>query len=111
MPRWQRIAAAASHHLLYVCMIVQPLSGYLGSSFTKYPIIYFGTKLPHWGWDAPALKEICSTVHLTSATILIALVALHIAAALKHRFVDRDRVFQRMWRWGPPVGTDERSVR
>jgi cytochrome b561 len=108
MPRWERIAASANHLLLYACMIVQPVSGYLGSSFTKYPIIYFGNKLPHWGWDAPALKAICSTVHLTSATLLIALIALHIAAALKHRFVDRDRVFQRMWSWRPPVDADER---
>jgi cytochrome b561 len=56
LPRWQRITAAASHHLLYLCMVVMPVSGYLGSSFTKYPIVFFGTKLPHWGWDAPALK-------------------------------------------------------
>ena len=49
LPRWQRITAAASHHLLYLCMVVMPVSGYLGSSFTKYPIVFFGTKLPHWG--------------------------------------------------------------
>ena len=72
------------------------MSGYLGSSFTKYPIIYFGHKLPHWGWDAPALKEICSMVHLTSATLLIALIALHVTAALKHWLVDRDGIMQRM---------------
>ncbi len=102
MPRWQRITANASHHLLYVCMVVMPVSGYLGSSFTKYPIIYFGTKLPHWGRDAPALKELCSTVHLTTVTILIALIVLHIGAALKHRFVDRDGVFARMLTWRRP---------
>ena len=97
MSRWERIAAKATHLLLYVCMATMPLTGYLGSSFTKYPILYFGTRLPHWGWDAPALKELCSQVHLTTVVIFIALIALHIAAALKHWLIDRDGTFERMW--------------
>ena len=96
MPRWQVRAARASHVLLYAALIVQPLVGYLGSSFTKYPIRYFGFTLPHWGWDAPALKELCSAVHFSLACLITALVALHIAAALKHLLVNRDGVFQRM---------------
>lgn len=99
MPRWQRIGATASHHLLYLCMVIMPVSGYLGSSFTKYPIVFFGTKLPHWGWDAPALKEICSSVHLTTVVIMLAIIAVHVAAALKHRWLDRDGVFERMLVW------------
>ena len=97
MAKWERIAAKANHVLLYVCMVVMPVSGYLGSSFTKYPIIYFGMKLPHWGWDAPLLKEICSQVHFTTVVIFITLIAIHIAAAVKHWLVDRDGVAQRMW--------------
>jgi cytochrome b561 len=94
---WQRGAARVSHYALYACMIVLPLSGYLGSSFTKYPIKYFGYTLPHWGWEAPALKELCSQVHFVTACVFITLIVLHIAAALKHRFVDRDGVFERMF--------------
>jgi len=97
MRAWQRIAAHASHYGLYACLITQPLSGYLGSSFTKYPILYFGHKMPHWGWDAPVLKEICSQVHFYCACVLIVLVALHVSAALKHLLVDRDGVFERMF--------------
>jgi len=99
MPRWERIAAKANHLLLYACMVTMPLTGYLGSSFTKYPILYFGMRLPSWGWDAPALKELCSQVHLTTVVIFIALIALHIAAALKHWLIDRDGAFERMWSW------------
>jgi cytochrome b561 len=95
--RWQRAAARVSHYALYVCMLVMPLSGYLGSSFTKYPIKYFGLTLPHWGWDAPHLKELTSQVHLVTVCVFIALIVLHVAAALKHRFVDRDGVFERMF--------------
>ena len=101
VPAWQRVAAKTSHVLLYVCMLVMPLSGYLGSSFTKYPIIYWGMRLPHWGWEAPALKELCSQVHLVTVTLFITLIAIHITAALKHLLVSRDGVFQRMWRISP----------
>lgn len=97
MPRWQVLAAHTNHWLLYACLIVQPIIGYLGSSFTKYPIKYFGYTLPRWGWDAPALKDLCSTAHFWLACTITALVALHVGAALKHLLLDRDGVFQRMW--------------
>ena len=108
VPRWQRIAAKTSHVLLYVCMIVMPVSGYLGSSFTKYPIIYWGVRLPHWGWDAPALKELCSQVHLVTVIVFITLIAIHTGAALKHLLINRDGVFQRMWprNWSAPGPTN-----
>jgi len=104
MSQWERIAAKTSHMLLYTCMIVMPVSGYLGSSFTKYPIVYFGMRLPHWGWDAPALKELCSQIHLTTVIVFITLIAIHIAAALKHRLIDRDGVFERMFAWPRSAG-------
>jgi len=96
MPRWQAQAAKASHFLLYAALIAQPVVGYLGSSFTKYPIKYFGTTLPAWGWDAPPLKAIFSGVHFALACLITGLVALHIAAALRH-LGRRDGVFERMW--------------
>ncbi len=96
LPRWQARAARLSHGLLYAALILQPLVGYLGSSFTRYPVKYFGATLPHWGWEAPALKQLCSNVHFALACLITALVALHIAAALKH-LVARDGVFERMW--------------
>jgi cytochrome b561 len=97
MASWQRAAAKVSHYALYACMVVLPVSGYLGSSFTKYPIKYFGYTPPHWGWEAPALKELCSEIHFLAASVFIVLIVLHISAALKHRFVDRDGVFERMF--------------
>ena len=97
MPAWERLAAKANHALLYICMIVMPVSGYLGSSFTKYPILYWGIKLPQWGWDSPELKDLCSQVHFVTVIIFIALIVIHIAAAAKHWLIDRDGVAQRMW--------------
>jgi cytochrome b561 len=75
---------------------MQPIIGYLGSSFTPYPIKYFGHSLPQWGWDAPQLKVLFSSLHLGMAWLITLLVALHVGAALKH-LVDRDGVFRRMW--------------
>lgn len=97
VPAWQRAAAKASHVLLYVCMVVMPLSGYLGSSFTKFPIVYWGTKLPNWGWDSPALKELMSQIHFYTVIVFVTLIAIHVCGALKHLLIDRDGVFQRMW--------------
>jgi len=96
LPRAQRLAASWTHAGLYVCMLLLPASGYLGSSFSRYPIKYFGAPVPHWGWDWPAAKALMSAVHLCAAWVLAALVAAHIAAALWH-LMRRDGLFSRMW--------------
>jgi cytochrome b561 len=92
---WQRGAALAVHRLLYVCMMVMPLTGFLGSSFTRYPIRYFGFVLPTPHIDWPAGKELMSDVHFATACLLAALVAVHVAAALWH-WLQRDGVAERM---------------
>ena len=96
MPRWQVRAAGASHLLLYACMITMPLAGYLGSTFSGYPIRYFGLTLPGWGWKDEALKDFFSAVHFVAALLLMLLITLHVLAALKHLWIDRDGVFHRM---------------
>jgi cytochrome b561 len=96
LPRAQHLAASATHWALYACMLLMPLSGYLGSSFTRYPIRYFGIELPHWGWDWPAGKAAMSALHAATAWMLGVLVAVHIAAALWH-LLRRDGLFSRMW--------------
>lgn len=98
LPDWQKLAAKASHLLMYLCMIIMPLSGYLGSSFTKYPIKYWGHTLPHWGWESAALKEICSQVHHATVIVFMVLIGIHLLAAIKH-MIARDGVIQRITRW------------
>jgi cytochrome b561 len=96
VPRWQRRAAAATHGLLYLCILLQPLSGYLASSFGKSSVLFFGIALPHWAWDDKPLRSFFGEVHGIVGTALAVLIALHVLAALKHLLVDRDQVFQRM---------------
>lgn len=95
LPAWQRRAARLTHGLLYLCMLVIPLSGYLGSTFTRYPVRYFGVVLPDWNRDWPAAKQLMSNIHLAAVWLFMALVALHVAAALWHWW-QRDGVSSRM---------------
>ena len=96
MPAWQRAAASVTQGLLYVAMIVMPLTGYLGSSFNRSGTRFWGIPLPMWGWDDAGLRRIFFTVHTACAWVLIALIVLHVAGALKHQLVDRDRLMERM---------------
>jgi cytochrome b561 len=95
LPLWQARLAKANHVLLYAMMIVMPLSGYLGSVFSGYPIKWFGFTLPAWGWADPAIKDLMSTVHLASGWVLLVSTCMHIAGTAMHAFAG-DRVMARM---------------
>jgi len=97
MPRWQVLASHFTHYALYACIVIQPVTGFLGSLASPYPIKYFGYTLAYGPWDVPAAKEFLSVVHLANASTLIVLVLVHIGAVLHHLLVARDGVFQRMW--------------
>ncbi len=98
MTRWQQRLAGISHALLYVCMLLMPLSGYLASNFSKHGIKFFNAvKLAPWGSDDKQLYALFNQTHKVTALLLAAFVLLHILAALKHLFVERDQIFSRMW--------------
>jgi cytochrome b561 len=100
MPPWQRIAAHATHWLLYVLMIATPLCGWLYSSATGYPVVYLKIwQLPDLVHKNKALADILVQVHAILAWTLLWVVVLHAAAALKHHFFDRDATLRRMWSW------------
>ena len=96
LPAWQIRATQMGHRLLYLCMILMPLTGYLGSSFGKHAIQLFGFDLPHWGWEDKFLQALLMDIHSAIAFVFFALIVLHIAAALKHHLLDRNDVFRRM---------------
>ncbi|MEQ5840983.1 cytochrome b [Paraburkholderia acidicola] len=96
-PLWQRGAAHAVHGLLYVLMVAIPVSGYLYSSAANVPVVYLGlVPLPRLIAPDPALKVLLKTVHITLNYGLLALVVMHVAAALKHQWLDRDGLLSRM---------------
>jgi cytochrome b561 len=95
LPAWQRVGARVSHTLLYVLLIAQPLVGYLGSVWSGYPVRFFGLLVPAWGSKDTALKDLMSQCHYVIACALIAVITVHIAAALRHAAA-RDGIVQRM---------------
>jgi len=97
MSPWQARAASWTHGLLYLFMLVQALSGYLGSSFGKFGVKFFGVPLPQWAWESKGVQSVFNTIHEVAAVALLVLVVLHVLAAFKHLLIDRDQVFQRMW--------------
>jgi cytochrome b561 len=96
MPRWQQRAALLGHRALYACMLVMPLSGYIGSNFSKHGVKFFGVPLRAWGPDLPAVYDFFNGVHVATAWVFAALIVAHVLIALQHA-IARDGVFARVW--------------
>jgi len=74
-----------------------PLSGWMMSSARGFPVSWFGFwQLPDLVPKNKPLYEALVTTHGVLASVLVAVVVLHVAAALKHHFVLRDDVLRRM---------------
>jgi cytochrome b561 len=99
MPLWQRSAARLLHAAMYVCMLALPLSGYVASNLSKNGIKVLGYWLRPWGPDLPAAYAALTRLHDVTAWLFAALVAGHVAVALKHALIDHDAVFARVWPW------------
>ncbi|HEX7111944.1 MAG TPA: cytochrome b [Mizugakiibacter sp.] len=101
MPRWQVVGARAVHVALYLLILAMPLSGWLFNSAANFPLSWFGlVHVPSLtGGADPALKALARAAHETLFWILVAVLAAHVGAALKHHLVDRDAVLARMLPW------------
>ncbi|MDO8208323.1 MAG: cytochrome b [Gallionella sp.] len=97
MARWQKRAGSAVHLLLYVLLLLVPLSGWLMSSAKGVQTVWFGLlPLPDLVGRDKALGNLLGSVHESLNYLLLLLVLVHILAALKHRYVDRDEVMNCM---------------
>ena len=96
IPDWQVRAARVSHGLLYASLLLMPLTGFLGASRTQEGLVIFGIALPRFAVADHEMAERFFAIHGTVAWMLVALVMIHIAAALRHLLL-KDGVFQRMW--------------
>ena len=106
MPRWERLAAQAAHWGLYGLMIGIPLTGWVvvSASPTNIPtLLYNKLPWPHLGFihdlAMPVRKSLEDSVgeaHELLAFAMMGLIVLHVAAALKHQFLNRDEVLSHM---------------
>jgi cytochrome b561 len=98
MPGWQKNAAGASHFLLYFMVFYMTITGYVRVTMGGFPIEGLGAiglhpLLPR----NEAIAEIAKSLHFYGRFVLLAVLALHIGAALHHALVLRDGVFGRIW--------------
>lgn len=97
MPGWEKQAARISHFLLYFLSFLMAFSGWMMSSAAGRPTVL-------WGWvdlsfpmtPDKALAGSFFLIHKYAAFILITVIIIHLAAALKHHFIDRDTILKRM---------------
>ena len=97
MPGWQMQAYHTTHVVMYALFFIVPLVGWAYSSAAGFPIVLFGVlPLPDFVSASKPLAELIKPWHELSANALAALVVLHVAAAVKHHFIDKDGLLNRM---------------
>lgn len=98
-PDWQKLFARATHVLFYVLLIAMPIVGWAGSTAMGRDVVWFGLfqlpPLPFVPEDREFGRSIMG-LHKYAGWTLVTLVVLHILGGLKHYFVDKDNVLQRM---------------
>lgn len=97
MPAWQVFAARLAHLLLYACMLAMPLTGWIMSSSHGRDPSFFGLFTLHY----PVMNNIDISHffehwHKALAWIIFGVIVVHALAALKHHFIDKDDVLQKM---------------
>ena len=97
MPAWQLRAAQVMHLALYGLFFAVPLAGWAYSSAAGHPIVWFGVlPLPDFVPVDKPLAHDLKELHEALAWALVVIAGLHIAAALKHQFIDRNGLIDRM---------------
>ena len=99
LPAWERYAAVWNHRLFYLLLLAMPIVGFIAvSGFANGPTtpLVGGIAVPVIPGISRETGELAGEVHEIAAFILVALILLHVAAALKHQFVDRWRGAARM---------------
>lgn len=96
-PAIEKIAAASVHGLLYVFLIVMPVSGFLATNAHGFPLVWFGL-VQVWSplGKTPDIAWTLSAIHAWSAWILLGLFALHFGAVLVHHVIKRDPTLYRI---------------
>jgi len=88
-PNWEKVVSHITHLTLYALLIAVPLSGWLMSSAKGFQTVWFGVlPLPDLVGKDKVLGELLSSVHQGLNLFLLLLVGMHIAAVIKHKFID-----------------------
>lgn len=98
LPGWEQKAALLGHAALLILLLAMPVSGWLMSSAAGVPVVWFGVvPLPDLVAHDAELFNLLRATHYVLSRLLIVVVALHVAAVIRHDLFRRDGVFRRMW--------------
>ena len=94
---WQRLSSEAVHWMLYVLVLATTLTGWLFASFRGWSIsLFYLVPIPMLASDKEAAGKAIDGLHQAAEWTLLVVIGIHVAAALAHIFVYRDRIMQRM---------------
>jgi len=95
---WEALAARGVQGVFYALMLAMPLSGWIMASAGKYPLSWFGlVDLPKLAVTREDMAYLVGReAHGILGWLMLALVALHVGAALRHHFILNDQVLRRM---------------
>src|SRR5947209_895478 len=97
LPPWQRLSSEVVHWALYVMVLATTITGWLFASYRGWGVSWFYlVPLPMLASENAAAGKAIDGLHQAAEWTLLALIGIHIAAALAHIFVYRDRIMQRM---------------
>jgi cytochrome b561 len=95
--QWQKTLSSIVHTSLYVLLLAMPVVGYYANSVYGAPTPFFGLfELPPIAAKNETLATQLFTLHRWVGFLVIALVLMHVSAALYHYFIRHDNVLQRM---------------
>lgn len=95
LPAWQMALSHATHALLYLVLIAIPVLGWMSASARGWDVTLFGlVSLPHIDFGLSGGQT--GDLHVLLSYVLLALVGVHVLAALYHGFVLRDAVLDRI---------------
>ena len=98
LKRFEFLLAKAVHGMFYALLLAIPLTGWIFSSAGKDPLAWFGLPIPKFALTkSDAIAGLSKEGHEILGFLMLALVILHVAAALRHHFVLKDGVLRRMW--------------
>lgn len=91
----ERKLATAVHHILYLLMVLIPLSGVLMTLYSKFGLKWFGLEV-FGGLDNAGLRDTFKESHELFANLMLAAFIVHVLGALKHKWKDKDETMSRM---------------
>ena len=104
LPARQQLVSEAAHWLLYVLVLASTMTGWIFASERGWSIsLFFATPLPRLPIEGSLLARSIGNWHGTMEWALLLLIGAHVAAAMAHTFIFRDRIMQRMLPGKPTV--------